>query len=133
MPSTNDANVLAAPLPFKAMTPQSPVGRRGGMAEVAAAASGYWWAALGVLCAVLLFPLLLTDVPPVLDYPNHLARLMVLADHGADPILARFYRLNWGIIPDLAIDVIGPPLMWFLPVHVAGRIVLGIEIGRAHV
>ena len=128
MPSTNDTNVLAAPLPFEAMTPQSSVVRRCGMAEVAAVTSGYWWAALGVLCAVLLFPLLLTDVPPVLDYPNHLARLMVLADHGADPILARFYRLNWGIIPDLAIDVIGPPLMWFLPVHVAGRIVLGIVL-----
>jgi hypothetical protein len=128
MPSTNDANVLAVPLSFEAVTSQSPIARRCDMGDVAAPPSGYWWATLGLLCAVLLFPLLLTDVPPVLDYPNHLARLMVLADHGADPILARFYRSNWGVIPDLAIDVIGPPLIWFLPVHVAGRIVLGIVL-----
>jgi hypothetical protein len=99
-----------------------------GRSGVDSGTSGYWWTCLAILCALLLFPLLLTDVPPLLDYPNHLARLMVLADNGADPILARFYRTNWGIIPDLGIDLIGPPLMWFLPVHVAGRIVLAIVL-----
>jgi hypothetical protein len=97
-------------------------------AEVASTERRWWWIALSILCAVLLFPLLLTDVPPLLDYPNHLARLMVLADNGADPILARFYRSNWGIMPNLAIDLIGLPLMWVLPVHVAGRVLLGIVL-----
>lgn len=87
-----------------------------------------WWATLASLCALLLSPLLLTDVPPVLDYPNHLARLMVLADGGHDPILTRLYRPNWGIIPDLGIDLIGVPLMWILPVHVAGRVILGLVL-----
>ena len=128
MPSSNEAPAGLAPLPFETLTDRPVVGQRSDLAERSSTTSFYWWAALCVLCVVLLFPLLLTDVPPVLDYPNHLARLMVLADNGADPILARFYRPNWGVIPDLAIDVIGPPLMWILPVHVAGRVVLGIVL-----
>ena len=38
-----------------------------------------WRLSLLGLCAILLAPLLLVDVPPLLDYPNHLARLFVLA------------------------------------------------------
>ena len=35
--------------------------------------------ALALLCLILLAPLALVDVPPLLDYPNHLARAVVLA------------------------------------------------------
>ena len=109
---------------FDQIVPTAIASRR----QVALAAGIYWRATFVLLCAALLAPLLLTDVPPLLDYPNHLARLMVLADNGADPILARLYRPNWGIIPDLGIDLIGPPLMWLLPVHIAGRVILGIVL-----
>jgi len=82
-----------------------------------------WWIALLLLCAVLATPLLLVDVPPLLDYPNHLARMVVLAwPH--DAVLSRFATTHWAIIPDLAIDIILPPLIHFLPVYVAGRIVV---------
>ncbi len=87
-----------------------------------------WWAAVIALSAMLLAPLLLVDVPPLLDYPNHLARMVILAADGRDPILARFYTPHWAIIPDLAIDVITPALMQWLPVHVAGRIMLGVVL-----
>lgn len=87
-----------------------------------------WWACLGALCLVLLAPLLLVDVPPLLDYPNHLARMVVLAAGGGDPVLARFYTPHWGVIPDLAIDLIGPVLLPWMPVHVAGRIVIGLVL-----
>jgi len=50
---------------------------------------------------VLLAPLTMTDVPPLMDYPNHLARLYALAFIGSDPILARFYQPHWAIIPNL--------------------------------
>ena len=43
--------------------------------------------ALVALCLLLLAPLALVDVPPLLDYPNHLARAVVLA-FPADPILS---------------------------------------------
>ncbi len=92
------------------------------------AARTCWFLALGGLCAILLVPMFLTDVPPLGDYPNHLARLMVLADNGADPILRKFFQVHWGIIPDLGIDLLGTPMLWILPVHVAGRIILSIAL-----
>ena len=86
---------------------------------------GAWWVVLALLSAVLLAPLLIADVPPVLDYPNHLARFVLLAAGPDDPVLGRMFTPSWSIIPDLAIDVIGPPLLHVLPVHVAGRCLLG--------
>jgi hypothetical protein len=83
-----------------------------------------WWTALLLLCTVLIAPLLLVDVPPLLDYPNHLARMVLLA-WPDDPTLSRFAAPHWAIIPDLAIDLVVPPLLHVLPVHVAGRIVVG--------
>lgn len=82
-----------------------------------------WWIALLLLCAILITPLLLVDVPPLLDYPNHLARMAVLA-WPDDPALSLFAALHWAIIPDLGIDLVLPPLMHVLPVHLAGRIVV---------
>jgi hypothetical protein len=86
-----------------------------------------WWLTLLLLCAVLVVPFLLVEVPPLLDYPNHLARMVVLASPH-DPILSLFARPRWGIIPDLGIDVVLPPLLHLLPVHVAGRIVVAFIV-----
>ena len=47
-----------------------------------------WWSVLAGTCALLLVPLFLVDVPPQLDYPNHLARMLVLASGAHDPILS---------------------------------------------
>ena len=80
-----------------------------------------------LLCALLLAPLALVDMPPLLDYPNHLARATVLA-FGDDPILARMYAARWAVIPNLGSDLVLPPLLHILPIHLAGRIVLGCVI-----
>jgi hypothetical protein len=87
-----------------------------------------WWAVLAGLCVVLLAPLLVVDVPPLLDYPNHLARAFVLASLPGDPVLARFYAPHWSIIPNLALDLIAPPLMHVLPVHVVGRLLIAAAV-----
>jgi hypothetical protein len=87
-----------------------------------------WWSAVCGLCVVLLLPLLLVDVPPLLDYPNHLARAWLLAGNAADPVLAQIYLPHWSIIPNLATDLIWPPLMRILPVHVAGRLVVALMV-----
>jgi hypothetical protein len=76
---------------------------------------------------VLLAPLLLVDVPPLLDYPNHLARLVVLS-HPADPVLSRFYAPHWAVIPDLGIDALGVALLHVLPVSVAGRLLIAAAL-----
>jgi hypothetical protein len=87
-----------------------------------------WPAAVIGLCTMLLAPLLIVDVPPLLDYPNHLARIFVLASLPHDPILARFYAAHWSIIPNLALDLAGPPLLHILPVHVVGRLLIAAAV-----
>ena len=68
-------------------------------------------AALLLLSGVLLAPLLIVDVPPVLDYPNHLARFVLLAAGADDPALAPMFATHWAVIPNLAADVLAPPLL----------------------
>jgi hypothetical protein len=60
-----------------------------------------------------------------LDYPNHLARLVLLAAGSDDKVLGAIFAPNWTIIPDLAGDVVGLMLLHVLPVHIAGRCLLG--------
>jgi hypothetical protein len=85
-------------------------------------------AVLALLCAVLLSPLLIAEVPPLMDYPNHLARMYVLAFGQDDPVLASMYASTWSVIPNLAIDLITPPLLHVLPLHVAGRLLLALVL-----
>ena len=87
-----------------------------------------WWASLCILCVILVAPLALVDVPPLLDYPNHLARAYVLAYGQADGHLSQMYASHWTIIPNLAIDLILPPLLLIMPVHAAGRILLAVAL-----
>ncbi len=83
---------------------------------------------LAALCLTLVAPLALTDVPPLLDYPNHLARVFVLHALPHDPVLARFYAAHWSVIPNLAVDLLGPPLLHMLPVHLAGRMLIALSV-----
>jgi hypothetical protein len=76
---------------------------------------------------VLLAPFFVVDIPAVLDYPNHLARLYILA-HPQDPILSRMYAAHWSVLPNVGTDVIGATLLRFLPVHVAGRMLLALSL-----
>ena len=82
--------------------------------------------AASFLALLLLVPLTLVEVPPVLDYPNHLARIFLLAKGSQDPMLAPMFEIKWGIIPNLAVDLVGPALVRLMPVHVAGRVLLGV-------
>lgn len=77
---------------------------------------------------VSLTPLFFNNLPPLLDYPNHLARAVALAASGTNDPAAQIYAARWGIIPNLGSDVILQPLLWFLPPLVAGRIFLAIVI-----
>jgi hypothetical protein len=87
-----------------------------------------WWTVLSAACAILLVPLFLVDVPPLLDYPNHLARMYVLAFGAHDPVLSRMYQQHWAIIPNLAIDLVMPAMLHLMPLAIAGRIVLAVTL-----
>jgi hypothetical protein len=62
-------------------------------------------------------------LPPLSDYVNHLARMQVIATIDKNPNLAKFYQIDWAIIPNLTMDLVIP---WFtklgVNVYVAGKI-----------
>lgn len=78
--------------------------------------------ALGLALA----PIVLNPVPPLGDYPGHLARVFVLHQllHGAG--FADMFQYRWAIVPNLAIDAVVLGLMELgVPVEIAGRVFLG--------
>src|SRR5437763_7248111 len=72
-----------------------------------------------VLLAFYSVPLFSTVLPPLFDYPNHLARFAVLAAGGNE-----FYEVRWAPLPNLAGDIIVPLLARAMPVAIAGKLFL---------
>jgi hypothetical protein len=79
-----------------------------------------------VLVPLTLSPLLWASVPPLVDYPNHLARMWILAQNGALPDLASNYAIAWRVLPNLAMDLIVPALAQIMPLEVAGRLFIAL-------
>lgn len=77
------------------------------------------FAVLFVLAAI---PVLLSGVPPLFDYPNHLARMHILIALPHSATLQRFYEIVWRPLPNLAMDALVPPLARLMPLAWAGRI-----------
>jgi hypothetical protein len=78
-------------------------------------------ALFAVLAAIAAAPILLHPWPPLGDYINHLARMHVIATIGNDPDLARFYQVEWQVIPNLMMDLIVPVLRRVMNVYLAGQ------------
>ena len=76
---------------------------------------------------MLLAPIWSVAFPPLLDYPNHLARSFVLA-HLNDPAFtfSRFYRADWGAYPYLGMDASLAVLGRLFPIETAGRVFLSL-------
>lgn len=82
-----------------------------------------------ILAAMLLLPVWIVSFPPLLDYPNHLARAFVLL-HLHDPhfSFSEFYRSDWGAYPYLGMDASLAVLGRLFPIETAGRIFLSFCI-----
>jgi hypothetical protein len=78
------------------------------------------------LFALALWPVLTTRLPPLFDYPNHLARMHILAAAGEGGPLDQYYRTNWSGQPNLAMDLIVPVLARVMPLDLAGRLFIGL-------
>jgi len=83
--------------------------------------AGFVAALFVALLAAASLPLVLTDIAPLVDYPNHLARMYLLAMLDQSPALRQFYVAAWRPIPDLAMDVLVPPLLHFMSLATAGK------------
>lgn len=77
------------------------------------------------LGALTLSPLLWASVPGLIDYPNHLARMWILAHaNEAGPN----YVVHWKLIPNLAMELTVPMLAWLLPIEWAGRLFIAVAM-----
>ena len=81
-------------------------------------------AGVAMAFAVLVLPLCAVNIPPIADYPNHLARMWILATGAHDLFLSTMYTSAWHIIPNVAVDLVIPPLVGILPLYLAGRLML---------
>ncbi|HET8709788.1 MAG TPA: hypothetical protein VFM32_00325 [Spongiibacteraceae bacterium] len=81
-----------------------------------------------LVAALIILPLIYTLVPPLEDYPNHLARMFILAQHAHNDFLSHFYDIVWAPIPNLIMDLVVPPLVPLFGVYTAGRIFIGATL-----
>jgi hypothetical protein len=84
-------------------------------------------AGLLILVLLLIAPIWIAAFPPLLDYPNHLARAFVLA-HLNDSHFSfhQFYRSDWGAYPYLGMDASLAVLARLFPIETAGRVFLSL-------
>ena len=75
--------------------------------------------AFAALLAIASVPLFSTVLPPLVDYPNHLARLHLITEGGN-----AFYAVRWAPLPDLAADLVVPVLARVMPLELAGKLFL---------
>ena len=48
---------------------------------------------------------------PLSDYPNHVARMHIIAQLAQSADLAKDYSVKWEFIPNLAMDILAPLLI----------------------
>jgi hypothetical protein len=75
------------------------------------------WGAFALLLTLSAVPVFSTVLPPLVDYPNHLARMHLLAEGGN-----AFYSVRWAVLPNLAEDLIVSPLARVMPLDVAAKL-----------
>lgn len=79
-----------------------------------------------MLLCIALAPLTIVEIPPLVDYPNHLARMHILADGGHSFWLRQYYEIHWDLLPNLSMDVVVPPLTRIMSVEQAGKVFIGL-------
>ncbi len=75
---------------------------------------------VGVL--IVLLPLISTRFLPLIDYPVHLSRQFVLHDWHYSAALQSNYLIDWGIKPNLAMDLVVQGLAVWFSVELASKI-----------
>jgi hypothetical protein len=78
---------------------------------------------VGLLFVASIVPALSVEIPAMVDYVNHLARMHLLVDAAAGrPNPA--YEIDWRLYPNLAVDIIVPVMARFVSVESATRLFL---------
>ena len=92
-----------------------------------------WFSDRGIViaAAALILPHLIlvwnVSLPPLQDYPNHLARLHILSNADSE-ILRTFYEVSWDPIPNLALDAVVTFLAPFVGVATGTKLFVGVSL-----
>jgi hypothetical protein len=76
---------------------------------------------IGCACLTILIPFLAVSVPPLVDYPNHLARFWLLSGGARTPALSPFYVVDWSkASTNIGVDLVVAGLSAVVPAGIAG-------------
>lgn len=81
-------------------------------------------AVIALLALVIVALIWLHDRPPIVDWPNHMARHHLEALWLSGKPLPEFYEIQYGLMPNLASDLIVPPLLLVFGTVTASKIFL---------
>lgn len=106
----------------RSVPPGAAVGRGAAIAGRRAAAWTGLYAAL--LAALLVAPVLLPGHPPLVDYPNHLARMVIA--FAPSEALAEHYVFAWRNMSNLGLEIAMAGLVQLLPVETAMQVFVAL-------
>lgn len=88
------------------------------------------WLLLGAVALVLLLliPFAATSIPPLLDYPNHVAEMFIIAQGPHDPLLSKVYSIHWTIVANSGVELVMPLLLRWLPLWPTGTGFLALAL-----
>lgn len=87
---------------------------------------GHGWTLAVYLTAIMIaaFPVLATEIPGLVDYLNHLARIHILANLGHSPELQGIYSIGWPPPPNVLGDLVLLAFNQVFGIYLAGRLYL---------
>jgi hypothetical protein len=80
------------------------------------------------LTAIALYPIFSVTVPPLVDYPNHLARMYILSHWESVPALQENYVTNWKLVPNMAMEIVVPLLAKVMSIYTAGKLFIAAAL-----
>ncbi|MDF0643655.1 MAG: hypothetical protein P0111_06460 [Nitrospira sp.] len=87
-----------------------------------------YFLAFAVLISLQLCPIWFTPYPAMHDYPNHLARSFILHAYNDSTSYQATYERDGRILPNLAMDLIVPNLMFGMSIETSSRVFLSLII-----
>jgi hypothetical protein len=89
-----------------------------------AALRGWYGRVLGLLAVLLVVPIWVVEYPPLVDYPNHLARGYLIYHYADVPVFSEHFEIVYQPIPSLATDLLLVALQTICDVRLSGKIFL---------
>ena len=87
-----------------------------------------YYALFGMVVLIMTAPIWIVSVLPLEDYGDHLARVFILAHYTDVPTFKQHYELRYLPLPNLAIDLIGTPLVRLFDPYTAGKLFVSLMI-----